>query len=122
MYELIIESEFSAAHRLRGYRGACERLHGHNWRVELAVAGEQLNELGLLVDFRELKRILKEAVDRFDHAFLNEIPDFQEQNPTTENLARTIFEQCARKMPQGMRVRSVGVWESSRCGARYSER
>lgn len=119
MYELIVESEFSAAHRLREYDGACERLHGHNWRVEMTVAGERLNELGMLMDFRELKRILSEKTDAFDHAFLNEHPAFEQQNPTTENLARLIFQECSRMMPTGVRVRDVIVWESPRSRARY---
>ena len=120
MYELIVESEFSAAHRLREYDGACEHLHGHNWRVELVIAGEDLNGLGMAMDFREAKRILKEALERFDHVYLNDLPDFKEQNPTTENMARIVFEDCSRRLPEGRRVRSVTVWESSRCGARYS--
>ena len=120
MYELTVESEFSAAHRLREYHGACEKLHGHNWRVELAVCGEKLGPLGMLADFREMKDALKATLARFDHAFLNELPEFAEQNPTTENLARIIFEECARRMPPNCRVRQVSVWESERCGARYS--
>ena len=120
MYELLIESEFSAAHRLREYHGACENLHGHNWRVEMSVGGDNLDKLGMLIDFRELKRILSEAVDHFDHVYLNELPEFEKQNPTTENMARILFEECSRKLPQGVRVRSVTVWESPRCGARYS--
>ena len=120
MYELIVESEFSAAHRLREYRGACERLHGHNWRVELAVEGEKLNELGMVMDFRELKKILGEVLGQFDHVFLNELPAFREENPTTENVGRIVFEECNRRMPPGVRVRSVAVWESPRCGSRYS--
>jgi 6-pyruvoyltetrahydropterin/6-carboxytetrahydropterin synthase len=121
MYELIVESEFSAAHRLREYQGACEKLHGHNWRVEMAVAGETLNGLGMLADFRELKRVLGEAAGRFDHVFLNELPDFEKQNPTTENVARILFEECSQRMPAGVRVKSVTVWESPRCGSRYSQ-
>ncbi len=120
MYELIVESEFSAAHRLRGYQGTCENLHGHNWRVEMVVAGEKLNDLGLVMDFREVKRILNQTLDGFDHTFLNDMSCFAEQNPTTENLARIVFEECSRKLPGGIRVRSVAVWESRRCGARYS--
>lgn len=119
MYELLVESEFSAAHRLRDYHGACENLHGHNWRVEMAVYGERLDKLGLLMDFRDLKRILNDAVGRLDHVYLNELPDFEKQNPTTENMARMLFEECSRKLPDGVRVRSVTVWESARCCARY---
>jgi len=121
MYELIVESEFSAAHRLREYDGACEKLHGHNWRVRMTVAGERLDELGMLMDFRELKRVLNEVTERFDHVYLNDLADFEEQNPTTENVARIVFRGCAREMPAGVRVREVSVWESPRCRARYSE-
>jgi len=120
MYELIVESEFSAAHRLREYHGACERLHGHNYRVELVVAGEKLGKSGMLADFRELKETLQKAAERFDHTFLNDLAQFRKQNPTAENLARTLFEACARKMPRGVKVRSLTVWESPRCGARYA--
>lgn len=121
MYELTIESEFAAAHRLREYDGACENLHGHNWRVEVNVGGEELDNLGMLIDFRELKRILDEVLDEFDHKYLNDVPCFREANPTTENLSRIVFEQCAAKLPQGVHMRSVAVWESSRCWARYTE-
>ena len=81
MYELIVESEFSAAHRLREYRGACEKLHGHNYRVEMVVASEKLDALGMVADFRELKRLLQEAAERYDHAFLNELAEFREAEP-----------------------------------------
>ena len=121
MYELIVESEFSAAHRLREYRGACEKLHGHNYRVELVVASEKLGALGMVADFRELKRLLQEAAEQYDHAYLNDLAEFRKQNPTAENVARVLFEECSRRMPRGVRVRSVTVWESPRCGARYSE-
>ena len=121
MYELTVESEFSAAHRLREYQGACEQLHGHNWRVEMVVAGEKLTDLGLLMDFRDLKHILRAATDHLDHVFLNELPDFTRQNPTTENIARVVFQQCARQMPEGVRVKSVQVWESAKASARYVE-
>jgi 6-pyruvoyltetrahydropterin/6-carboxytetrahydropterin synthase len=120
VYELIVESEFSAAHRLREYRGACEKLHGHNYRVELVVASGKLDALGMVADFRELKRVLEEAAERYDHGFLNELAEFREQNPTAENVARVLFEECARGLPRGVRARSVTVWESPRCGARYS--
>ncbi len=120
MYELTIESEFSAAHRLREYDGACENLHGHNWRVELVVAGETLGPLGMLIDFRDLKGLLHEILGRYDHTYLNELPDFKAKNPTTENIARDVFEQCAKRVPQGIRVRRVTVWESAKAGASYS--
>jgi 6-pyruvoyltetrahydropterin/6-carboxytetrahydropterin synthase len=121
MYELVIESEFSAAHRLREYDGACENLHGHNWRVELVVGGEKLGPLGMLMDFRDLKKLLNDVLDRYDHTYINETAEFAEQNPTTENLAREVFRQCSARLPEGVAVRSVTVWESERAGARYTE-
>jgi len=120
MYELVVEAEFSAAHRLREYRGACEKLHGHNYRVELTVAAEALGPLGMAADFRVLKRLLREAVKRYDHGFLNDLAEFRTQNPTAENLARVLYEECSRRMRRGIGVQSVTVWESPRCAARYS--
>jgi len=120
MYELVVESEFSAAHRLRGYQGECEKLHGHNWRVELVVNGRELNSIGVLVDFRDLKRILTEVISELDHQYLNDLEAFREQNPTTENLARVVYRAVAERLPPGLRVSSVAVWESPRCCARYS--
>jgi 6-pyruvoyltetrahydropterin/6-carboxytetrahydropterin synthase len=121
MYELMIEGDFAAAHRLRGYDGRCEKLHGHNWKVELVVAGDTTDRLGLLVDFRDLKAILNEALESFDHKYLNELDAFRECNPTTENLARIIYRMVSTRLPEGVRARSVTTWESPRCGARYSE-
>jgi 6-pyruvoyltetrahydropterin/6-carboxytetrahydropterin synthase len=120
MYELIVESEFAAAHQLREYQGSCERLHGHNYRVELAVEGEKLASNGLLADFRSLKQILSDSVDRFDHFFLNELEPFRKDNPSAENIAQFIFKDCATRMPQGVNVKSVTVWESPKCAARYT--
>jgi 6-pyruvoyltetrahydropterin/6-carboxytetrahydropterin synthase len=121
VYELLIEAEFSAAHRLREYDGACEKLHGHNWRVEMAVVGEKLNNLGMIMDFSDLKIVLGCALDAYDHTYLNDLDCFKDQNPTTENLSRLIFEGCTPQMPEGVRVKSVTVWESPRCGAVYSQ-
>ena len=121
MYELSIETDFAAAHRLREYDGACENLHGHNWRVEVIVAGAELDRLGMLLDFRVLKRIVNEILAGFDHKYLNELPPFAQSNPTTENLARLIFTRCAEQLPEGVSVSSTRVWESPRCGARYTE-
>lgn len=121
MHELIIESEFSAAHRLREYHGACENLHGHNWRVELIAAGDETDRLGMVMDFRDLKAALNGVLEAYDHKYLNDLEDFKECNPTTENLSRLIYRRVQEGLPEGVRVRSVTVWESPRCGARYSE-
>ena len=121
MYELAIEADFAAAHRLVEYHGACENLHGHNWRVEAVVAGDEIDHLGMLLDFRELKRIVNDVLQEFDHCYLNDLDCFKECNPTTENLARIIFGRCAASLPKGVRMSAVRVWESPGCGASYSE-
>ena len=118
-YELSVQADFSAAHNLRQYRGKCERLHGHNWRVDLRLAGERLGDEGMLLDFAEVKRILSEVLDRFDHRYLNEVPPFDRLNPSSENIARVIAEAVAERLPEGVCVASVTTWESERCAATY---
>jgi len=118
-YELFIQAEFSAAHNLRAYKGKCEHLHGHNWRVDLKLAGDELGDDGMLLDFREARDILRDVLDRFDHAYLNEVPPFERLNPSSENLARVIAEAVAERLPKYVRVASVTAWESERCGATW---
>jgi len=119
MYELELETEFAAAHRLREYEGDCERLHGHNWRVRLTLQAERLNALGMVADFREVKDLLGDVLDEFDHAYLNDLERFREINPTTENIARCICEELRPRLPEGVRVAAVTAWESPRCSATY---
>ena len=119
MYHLEVEESFAAAHQLREYRGACENLHGHNWRVRLSVCGNGLDRLGMLVDFGELKRLLRDALARFDHRFLNDVAPFDRMNPTSENLARHFVETIGPRLPPNARVSEVAVWESDRSAARY---
>ncbi len=88
MFELSVKTHFSAAHRLIGYEGACANLHGHNWDVEIFVQGKAVNELGMLVDFRDIKAAIKEAMKEVDHSDLNQLPPFVRDNPTSEHLAR----------------------------------
>ena len=112
---------FSAAHFLRNYRGKCENLHGHNWKVELEVKGNRLNEAGFVMDFKELKRILKEIVEELDHKLLNEKPPFNRINPSSENIAKYIFDMDKEQLPPHVRISSVTVWESETSCASYSE-
>ncbi len=122
MYELMIESKFSAAHQLRSYQGACERLHGHNWRVTVAVTAERLNEQGLAVDFQELRKALREVLDQLEHTFLNDIFPFTQINPSSENLAKWVYDNVAKKINDGdLEVSSVTVWESDTASASYFE-
>ena len=119
-YELFIQADFSAAHNLREYKGKCERLHGHNWRIDLRLAGDRLDAEGLLLDFTEAKRILREVLERFDHRYLNEVEPFDRLQPSSENIAHVVAEAVAEHLPAGVRVVSVTAWESDRCAATYS--
>ena len=119
MFEIRLETDFAAAHRLREYDGDCERLHGHNWRVRVMLEADRLNALGMAIDFRDAKAILAEVLEDFDHSFLNDLEPFRETNPTTENIAQTIAERMAPRLPDGVRMGSVTAWESARCSATY---
>ncbi|MEA3401401.1 MAG: 6-carboxytetrahydropterin synthase QueD [Armatimonadota bacterium] len=119
MYELTVEREFSAAHQMRGHPGACARLHGHNYRVLVSVEGEQLDDAGMLVDFAELKRIADEVLKGLDHRCLNDLPPFDEINPSSENVARYIFERVAYRLAGDVRVSRVTVYESPTSSVTY---
>ena len=120
MYEVTVERTFSAAHALRGYEGDCERLHGHNWRVEITVTARALGPVGMAADFRDLKRALALALDSLDHRNLNaDVPAFAEANATTERLARFVAERVTPKLPEGVRVARVRVWESAGASAAW---
>jgi 6-pyruvoyltetrahydropterin/6-carboxytetrahydropterin synthase len=120
MYELKIITQFAAAHRLENFNGKCEALHGHNWKVEVFLAGEQLDEAGLLVDFGLIKARTNALLEEIDHKYLNELEAFREQNPSSENLARYLFERLSATMIRdGVRVSRVNVWESDTSCASY---
>ncbi len=122
MYELMIETTFSAAHQLRGYKGKCEELHGHNWKVQVHVIAERLNEIDIAIDFHELKAYTNEIISQLDHGFLNDIFPFTERNPSSENIARWIFESLKKKInDDNVRVSAVTVWESDTASATYYE-
>jgi len=119
MYELRVESGFAAAHSLRGYQGNCEQLHGHNWKVEVRLAVEGLDELGLAMDFREVKKLLKEVLEGLDHTHLNELQPFRSENPSTERLASYIFQELAARLPAEVTLTEVTAWESPGSAATY---
>ena len=123
MYLVKIEEAFEAAHNLRGYDGKCANLHGHNWIIEVEVAGEKLNELGILVDFKDVKRELKKILDEYDHRYLNEIPPFDKINPTAENLARFIYDEfkADKIFDDNAKLVAVTVFESPKSSVRYTE-
>ena len=119
MYEVMIRSRFAAAHHLRGYAGQCESLHGHNWLVEVGVAGPDLDPIGMLLDFKLLKQRVKACLQELDHTLLNDHEAFKERNPTSENLARWVHDQVASGLAAGLRVTAVRVWESEDAVATY---
>ncbi|HYA17141.1 MAG TPA: 6-carboxytetrahydropterin synthase QueD [Bryobacteraceae bacterium] len=114
MFEVSVEHTFAAGHALRNYRGKCENVHGHNYRVQVIVRGEKLDEIGMLADFVVLKKLLREIAEPMDHVFINDLPPFTELNPTAENMAWYI---CT-KMQEGLKlahpveVAEVKVWET----------
>jgi len=123
MFKLKIQDYFSSAHYLRNYKGSCENLHGHNWKVELLVEGSQLNNSDILIDFKILKSILKETLNELDHKLLNEIPYFKNINPSSERLAEYIFKKIKDKLSQysNIKVKEVTVYETDKASATYYE-
>jgi len=129
MYALTVSAEFAAAHRLRGYAGECENLHGHNWKVEALVVAESLDDVGFVVDFKDLKMWLNDVIEGLDHRYLNEVEPFIDENPSSENIARFIFHELRKRLAlyvekcggREIAVRKVTVWETERAAASYYE-
>jgi len=122
MYTLMIEMKFASAHQLRGYMGRCENLHGHSWKVQVCVSSQNLNDIGLAMDFTELKRITNEIVGPLDHTCLNSLAPFTNINPSSENISRWIFNSLKEKVVgYEVKLKSVTVWESDTASATYTE-
>ncbi|HZK42720.1 MAG TPA: 6-carboxytetrahydropterin synthase QueD [Syntrophomonadaceae bacterium] len=119
-FEVTVIKEFAAAHRLNNYSGNCSRVHGHTWKIELVVAGKDLDDIGMHIDFRYLKSVLSQIIDVYDHTYLNEIEPFNEINPTAENVAKEIY-QKATELLVDYKVQMVKVWESSSAYVTYKE-
>lgn len=122
MFELTVETMFSAAHQLKGYKGKCERLHGHNWKVQVHVIAEKLNEIDIAIDFHEMKSLTNEVVSALDHSVLNEIFPFTEKNPSSENIAKWVYDSLRKKIEnETIQLSAVTVWESENASATYYE-
>ncbi|SEM18303.1 6-pyruvoyltetrahydropterin/6-carboxytetrahydropterin synthase [Syntrophus gentianae] len=122
IFEISVEEHFSSAHALRDYPGNCEHLHGHNWAVRVTVECKELNEIGIGIDFREVKESVREALHRLDHINLNELPPFQDINPSSENIARYLYSELSRKLnTETVRVSRVRVSETPTSSATYRE-
>jgi len=120
MFELKVVNHFAAAHQLRMVAKKCENLHGHNWKVEVYIAGEKLNEAGVVMDFGEIKTALSDIIKTLDHRFLNDLDCFQNGNPSSENIAKYIADAMQEKISQpGIRVSRVRTWESEDASATY---
>lgn len=121
MFEVTVEQTFAAGHALRDYKGGCENVHGHNYRVRVTVQGDQLDRAGLLVDFLDLNQLISGAVAYLDHRFINDLPPFDEINPSAENMARYFFDRLSDglKNEVPVRISEVRVWETDTTSAVY---
>jgi 6-pyruvoyltetrahydropterin/6-carboxytetrahydropterin synthase len=121
MYQVSVEQHFDAAHFLRGYKGKCEALHGHRFRVVVKLRASQVDDIGMAYDFTELKRRLGDIISRFDHTCLNDVPPFDKINPSSENIASTIYNELHPELAGApVAVSCVEVWESPQTGVAYS--
>ena len=125
MFEVTVEAGFSSGHYLRNYRGKCENPHGHNYKVRVTLAGAELDEAGLLLDFKLLKQVMRPVIDRIDHQMLNDLEPFTELNPSAENMARYFYQQTnvqLAEMTQGrVHVKDCTIWETDTTTATYYE-
>jgi len=123
MFEMTVEESFAAGHYLRNYRGKCEKPHGHNYKVRITLQGGQLDNAGLLLDFKDLRDMVRQTVDRIDHRMINDLEPFTSLNPSAENLARYFYEQAnaqVRALTDGrVAVKEVTVWETDTTAATY---
>jgi 6-pyruvoyltetrahydropterin/6-carboxytetrahydropterin synthase len=132
MFQVWVEESFAAGHALRGYRGKCENVHGHNYKVRVTLEGDALNSIGLLVDFKDLKEAIHATIRKLDHQFINDVPPFDKLNPSAENLAKYFHDEVSRLLAAGVpsangnppsapcRVQQVTVWETDNTTATYS--
>ena len=121
-YTLKVVSDFASAHTLRGYPGACSRMHGHNWKVETEIEANSLDETGMAIDFKTIRQATIKLTDKLDHRYLNEIKPFDDINPTAENIASTIFKGLSEVLnSDSVRVKAITLWETERACVRYTE-
>jgi 6-pyruvoyltetrahydropterin/6-carboxytetrahydropterin synthase len=122
MFEVSVEQVFAAGHALRNYKGKCENVHGHNWKVRVVIEGERLDATGLLVDFIDVKELMGSVIARLDHQFLNEVPPFDVTNPSAENIAEYFYEKLSSGLastPVAVKIREVKIWETDIQSATY---
>jgi len=124
MYEITVEDTFAAGHYLRNYKGKCENPHGHNYKVRITLAGQKLDQAGLLVDFKDLREVMKRTIDRLDHKMINEVEPFTELNPSAENLAKYFYDETTQKLDRAtagrVHVKNVTIFETETTTATYT--
>jgi len=125
MYEVTVDRSFAAGHYLRNYKGKCENPHGHNYKVRVTLCGKELDKAGLLLDFKDLKDVMKDVIERVDHQMLNDIEPFTRLNPSAENIARYFYDETSSRLKSltngRVSVKHVTIWETDTTTARYSE-
>jgi 6-pyruvoyltetrahydropterin/6-carboxytetrahydropterin synthase len=125
MFEVTVEAQFAAGHYLRNYRGKCENPHGHNYKVQVTLKGEELDEAGLLLDFKLLKQVMRPVVERLDHQMMNDIEPFTALNPSAENLARYFYQETNKQLTEmtggRVSVKECLVYETDFTAAKYYE-
>ena len=118
MFEVKVETHFSSAHHLLNYKGKCENMHGHNWKVEVTARGNKLDKSNILIDFKMLKKITNEIVEYLDHKDLNELPEFKGESPSSEFIAKFIYSKLKEQIKE---ISRVDVWETPTSKASYFE-
>ena len=122
MFKLVVKKEFSSAHILNGHPGNCKRMHGHNWLVEAEVQGDNTNEIGMVIDFKDIKNNLKEIISNLDHQFLNDLEPFINENPTAENISKYIYKELSNNInTDNIKVSKIKLWETSNSAVTYTE-
>ncbi len=121
MFKLVVKKEFSSAHILVGHPGACKRMHGHNWIVEAKVEGEQINKIGMVIDFKDIKNELENIISKLDHQYLNDLKPFIENNPTAENISKYIYKELSKNInTDNIKVSEIKLWETNSSAVIYS--
>ena len=121
MFFLSVELNISAAHYLRDFNGACQRLHGHNWKIRIEVKGEKLDNTGMAMDFKDLKELSESVIMPFDHQSLNDVPPFDKINPTAEHIAQYFYTKIAKELPQNISMSKISIWETEKYRLDYCE-
>ena len=125
MFEVTVEDTFAAGHYLRNYKGKCENPHGHNYKIRVTLAGPELDKAGLLLDFKDLREVMKQLIERLDHQMINDLEPFKTLNPSAENLAKYFFDESSARLHRvtggRVRVKDVTVFETDTTTAKYSE-